>query len=90
MDWLFCPARLVSGELSRGELHRVNVEGCVWQRSFLLCYHRSKVISDTLRRFWTLPPPTLLRRPLPNGEAGVTCVQYNKFFVFSPFISIFL
>lgn len=44
-------ARLVSGELSRGELRRVNVEGCAWQRSFLLCYHRSKVISDTLRRF---------------------------------------
>ena len=44
-------ARLVSGELSRGELCRVNVEGCVWQRSFLLCCHRNKVISDTLRRF---------------------------------------
>ena len=44
-------ARLVSGELARGELRRVNVEGCVWQRSFLLCYHRNKVISDTLRRF---------------------------------------
>lgn len=44
-------ARLVSGELSRGELKRVNVEGCAWQRSFLLCYHRNKVISDTLRRF---------------------------------------
>lgn len=44
-------ARLVSQELSRGELRIVKVEGCAWQRSFLLCYRRGKAENDLLRRF---------------------------------------
>lgn len=43
--------RAVCREIESGILHRVNVNGLVFQRQFKLVYHRNKYLTDTMKKF---------------------------------------
>ena len=43
--------RAVQNEIKRGELYKIAIDGMEFKRSFKICYHKNKYLSDTLKQF---------------------------------------